>query len=79
MKNYVDTIEFGELMRIYRKRSGLTQEQAAERVGVSIRELSNIENNYYLPRVGNLVSLCLLYRIPVDQILTVINRITEDL
>ena len=79
MKNYVDTIEFGELMRIYRKRSGLTQEQAAERVGVSIRELSNIENNCYLPRLGNLVSLCLLYHIPADQILAVINRSAEDL
>ena len=37
------SIGFGDLLRRYRKRSGLTQEQLAERAGLSVRGISDLE------------------------------------
>ena len=63
-----DHTRFGDWLRIHRWRSGLTQERAAERVDLSVRELSNIENGIHTPRLTTLYRLCDLYHISVDQL-----------
>jgi transcriptional regulator with XRE-family HTH domain len=58
----------GDWLRIHRWRSGLTQEQAAERAALSTRELSNIENGIHAPRLPVLLRLCDLYRVSLEQL-----------
>ncbi|HET7036806.1 MAG TPA: helix-turn-helix transcriptional regulator [Thermomicrobiaceae bacterium] len=44
----------GELLRAYRLTAGLTQEQLADRAGLSVRGLSNLEGGRSLPRLATL-------------------------
>jgi transcriptional regulator with XRE-family HTH domain len=42
-KSDIDKI-FGKILRKFRKKSGLTQEQLAEQLGISLKYISRIEN-----------------------------------
>lgn len=55
-------------LRIHRLRAGLTQEEAADRIGISARELSNIENGIHAPSLRTLAGLCSLYRVSPEQL-----------
>ncbi len=46
---------FGEVMRGHRRRLGLTQEELAERTGISVRGIRNLEaGRIHVPRAGTL-------------------------
>lgn len=42
---------FGEALRVYRRRAGLTQEQLSRQAGVSVRAVRNIEAGHVRPRL----------------------------
>jgi len=46
--------KFGHRLRVLRKQAGLTQEQLAEDVGLTIESISNIERGLYGPTFNNL-------------------------
>ena len=49
---------FGEVVRGHRRRIGLTQEELAERTGISVRGIRNLEaGRIRVPRVGTLREL----------------------
>ena len=62
----VDSVKCGELLRVLRRNTGLTQEQASEGAGISTRELSNIENDFHAPRFRTFLALCSLYQVPLE-------------
>lgn len=62
-------VEFGEKLKNYRKQKNLTQEEAAEKIGVSGQAVSKWEKGECLPDVYNLKMLGKIYQISVDSLL----------
>ena len=60
---------FGEKLKNIRKEKNLTQEEAAEKIGVSGQAVSKWEKGECLPDVYNLKLLGKLYRVSVDSLL----------
>lgn len=61
-------MSLGENIRIARKRNGLTQEELAERLGVSFKAVSGWENDKYQPTVENLEQMSLLLNVGTDKL-----------
>lgn len=59
----------GERIKYHRKRLGMTQEQLAERMGVSPQAVSKWENNLSCPDISVLPELAALFGITVDELL----------
>ncbi len=61
--------EFGEKLRRHRKSVGMTQEEAAEKIGVSAQAVSKWEAGECLPDCFNLKALCDIYGLSADVLL----------
>ncbi len=61
--------EMGERIHNRRKSIGLTQEELAEKIGVSTQMISNLELGKKAIRPENLVKLCRMLDISADYIL----------
>ena len=62
-------IEMGCRINIRRKELGLTQEQLAEKIDVSVQMISNLELGKKAVRPENLVKLCTVLSVSADYIL----------
>ena len=62
-------IEIGQKLRLARKQAELTQEQAAERLGVSRQTVSNWETGKSYPDIQSVVRMSDLYSISLDLLL----------
>ena len=65
----IDQIKIGGFLRELRKEKGLTQEQLAEKFGVSSRSVSRWENGNTMPELGILVELADYYEIDIKEII----------
>lgn len=63
--NYKKT--FGKYLRKCRIQAGMTQEALAERCGLSIRQIYNIENGKSEPKLTSLSKLCKSCNIEFDN------------
>lgn len=59
----------GDRIKFHRKRLGMTQEQLAERMGVSAQAVSKWENNLSCPDISVLPDLADVFGISVDELL----------
>ncbi|MBQ3355959.1 MAG: helix-turn-helix transcriptional regulator [Oscillospiraceae bacterium] len=59
----------GDRIKYHRKRLGMTQEQLAERMGVSAQAVSKWENNQSCPDISVLPDLANVFGISVDELL----------
>lgn len=59
----------GEKLKAARASAGLTQEQAAERVGVSRQTVSSWENDRSYPDIAGVLTLAKLYGLTLDELL----------
>lgn len=75
-------MEIGSKLKNVRTDSGLTQEQVAERIGVSRQTVSNWENNKSYPDIISVINLSELYSISLDELLKgdrkMINHLEES-
>jgi transcriptional regulator with XRE-family HTH domain len=62
-------IEIGKKVQLARKESGLTQEQAAEKLSVSRQTISNWENEKSYPDIISVIKMSDLYGISLDILL----------
>ncbi len=62
-------MSFGENLQFYRKREEITQEQLAERVGVSRQTISKWESDTSYPEMEKLIILCDLFGCTMDVLL----------
>ena len=60
---------FGEKLRKHRKKLGMTQEEVAEKIGVSAQAVSKWEAGDCLPDLFNLKAITDLYKISADVLL----------
>lgn len=72
----VDLAEIGRRIQSRRKQQGLTQEQLADRMNVSIQMISNLERGNKAIRIDNLINLCQILDVSTDYILT--GKETQD-
>ena len=62
------TIKIGKRLQAIRKSNGYTQEQLAEKVEVSVRYISDIEQDRAKPSYEVLIRICNIFEISLDQI-----------
>ncbi|MDO5689302.1 MAG: helix-turn-helix transcriptional regulator [Tissierellia bacterium] len=62
-------MEIGRKLREARLKSGMTQEQVAERIGVSRQSISNWENEKNYPDIISIIELSDLYEMSLDVLL----------
>ena len=65
----MDQIKIGRFLKEMRKCNGLTQEQLAEKLGVSNRSVSRWENGKNMPDFDLVIELANLYGISIEEIL----------
>lgn len=65
----IDQTKIGGFLRELRKEKELTQEQLAEKLGVSSRSVSRWENGNTLPELGLLVELADYYEVDIREII----------
>ena len=58
MNGMVDYLDFGTRVRICRRKMGLTQEELAEKVGISASFMGHIERGTRVASLDTLVALC---------------------
>ena len=65
----IDQIKIGGFLKELRKEKELTQEQLAEKFGVSSRSVSRWENGNTMPELGILVELADYYEVDIKEII----------
>ena len=61
-------MEFSEKLTILRRRAGLSQEQLADRLGVTRQSVSKWEGGAAVPELGKLVALADLFGVTLDDL-----------
>ena len=61
-------IKIGKNIQKIRKSNGYTQEKLAEAVEVSVRYISDIEQDKSKPSYENLIKICNVFQVSLDQI-----------
>ena len=62
-------MEIGHILKNARTRASITQEQAAEALGVSRQTISNWENGKTFPDIVSVVKMSDIYSVSLDQLL----------
>ena len=65
----MDQKKIGSFLRELRKNEGLTQEQVAEKLGISSRTISRWETGAYMPDISMLVGIAEMYDVDVREII----------
>jgi len=61
-------LNFGAHLQALRNSKGITQEQLAAEVGITVESVSNIERGIYGPRFENLEKIALALNTPVKEL-----------
>lgn len=71
-------IKIGKNLQKLRRSHGYTQEKLAELIDCSARYISDIEQDKSKPSYENLVKICNVYKIGLDDIFSEYLKITEN-
>lgn len=74
----MNMVETGRFLKSLRKERGMTQEQLAERLGVTAKTISRWETGVYLPPAEMLLALSELYGLTVNELLSAKRLTAED-
>ena len=72
------TIKIGKNIQDIRKSNGYTQEKLAEAIEVSVRYVSDIEQDRAKPSYEVLIRICNFFNIGINQIFSEYLNITEN-
>lgn len=59
---------FDNKLKVFRAIHNLTQEQLADKIGVSRQTVNAIEANKYLPSLGLAFEIANLFKVPIEEI-----------
>lgn len=65
-------------LKLYRKKCGFTQEQVAEKLGVSRQAVAKWERGETLPDIENVIALADLYEVSVDSLVRNLTSFSES-
>ena len=71
-------IKIGRNLQAIRKSNGYTQEKLAEKVEVSVRYISDIEQDRAKPSYEVLVRICNLFEVTLDEIFSEYLKVREN-
>ena len=60
-------IDFGKRLQVLRLQAGMTQEELANEIGVTVESISNIERGVYGPKFDNLEKLAAVLDVQVME------------
>ena len=60
--------QFGTRLQELRQRAGLTQEQLADKIGVTIESVSNMERGIHGPKFETLENIASVLKVPVKKL-----------
>ena len=72
------TIKIGKNIQQIRKSNGYTQEKMAENIEVSVRYISDIEQDRAKPSYEVLIRICNLFHVTLDQIFSEYLSVKEN-
>ena len=75
-------MNFGEQIKKLRNKENLTQQQIAEKIGVSRQAISNWENDKNLPDIEMIIFISQTFNITLDELIlggTKMNNMTKKL
>ena len=72
------TIKIGKNIQAIRKSNGYTQEKLAEKIEISVRYVSDIEQDRAKPSYEVLIKMCNLFKISLDQIFSKYLDVTNN-
>ena len=64
----------GKRFQLFRRRSRLTQKEAAKLIGVKSYQLANYESNRSEPSLKSLIAMSKAYHVSIDQLLGVVKK-----
>ena len=67
-KNNYDAVEFGKRLKMARKKAGMTQENLAEELILSVDSISRIENGKVMCMPEHLVHICEILNVSSDYL-----------
>lgn len=70
-------MDLGRRFRHFREKTGLNQNQAAEKIGIKNYQLGNYETNRSEPSISTLKKMSLIYGVSVDKLIGN-NRVFVD-
>ena len=62
-------MDFGKSFKFYRQKAGLTQKEAADKIGVKDYQLANYETNRSQPSLDILKKMSKAYLVSIDKML----------
>lgn len=74
----LSTIKIGTNLQQIRKSNGYTQEKLAENIEVSVRYISDIEQDRAKPSYEILIRICNLFQVTLDQIFSEYLNVKEN-
>ena len=67
-------MNIGKRFQLFRRRSHLTQKEAADLIGVKSYQLANYESNRSEPSLKSLIAMAKTYHVSIDQLLGVTKK-----
>lgn len=64
-------------LKLYRKRNGFTQEQIAEKIGVTRQTVAKWERGEAVPDIENIVALADVYGVTIDSLVRSVTSYNE--
>lgn len=61
-------VQFGQRLQELRRAAGITQEQLADKMGVTVESVSNIERGVFGPKFENLEKIATILEAPVKAL-----------
>lgn len=61
-------IQFGKRLQALRRQAGITQEQLADEIGLTVESISNIERGIFGPKFENLEKIAAVLNVPVKEL-----------
>jgi len=71
-------MNFSEKLKAKRKEFGMSQEQLAEKIGVSRQAITKWETDAGMPDIGNILSIASLFNTSVDEMLSSEKQLKND-
>ena len=74
-------MNFGKSFKFYRQKAGLTQKEAADKIGVKDYQLGNYETNRSQPSLEILKKMSKVYLVSIDKMLgnsVLANKLTSE-
>lgn len=68
--NIINQIAFGKKIRKYREQAGISRSDLAEKIGVSVNFLGDIERGLKLPSVPTLIVISNTLKVSLDSLLS---------